>query len=54
MRRKYLVSDFAATLSANGRLLPGVKELLNNVARTVKLQVVTAARINIAVIEEKG
>ena len=42
VRLEHLVSDFTGTLSVDGRLLPGVKELLNNVARVVKLHVVTA------------
>jgi soluble P-type ATPase len=39
---EHLVSDFTGTLSVDGALLPGVKDLLNKVARTVKLHVVTA------------
>jgi soluble P-type ATPase len=42
VRLEHLVSDFTGTLSVDGRLLPGVKEQLNNVARVVKLHVVTA------------
>jgi len=42
VRVEHLVSDFTDTLSVNGRLLPGVKELLNNVSQVVKLHVVTA------------
>ncbi|MGD0843391.1 MAG: HAD hydrolase family protein [Geobacteraceae bacterium] len=42
VRLEHLVSDFTGTLSVDGRLLPGVKELLNNVARVVKLHVLTA------------
>ena len=42
VRMKHLVTDFTGTLSVDGRLLPGVKELLNNVARIVKLHVMTA------------
>ena len=42
VRLEHLVSDFTGTLSVDGTLLPGVKELLNNVARIVKLHVVTA------------
>jgi len=42
VRLEHLVSDFTGTLSVDGRLLPGVKEMLNNVAGVVKLHVVTA------------
>jgi len=42
VRLEHLVSDFTGTLSVDGRLLSGVKEILNNVARVVKLHVVTA------------
>jgi P-type E1-E2 ATPase len=42
VRLEHLVSDFTGTLSVDGRLLPGVKELLNNVAQIVKVHVVTA------------
>jgi len=42
VRLEHLVSDFTGTLSVDGRLLPGVKELLNNAARLVKLHVLTA------------
>ena len=42
VRLEHLVSDFTGTLSVDGRLLPGVKERLNNVARVVKLHVLTA------------
>jgi soluble P-type ATPase len=42
VRLEHLVSDFTGTLSVGGSLLPGVRELLNNVARVVKLHVVSA------------
>jgi len=42
VRLEHLVSDFTGTLSVDGRLLPGAKELLNKAARIVKLHVVTA------------
>lgn len=38
----HLVSDFTGTLSVDGGLLPGVEELLNGIARIVKIHVVTA------------
>ena len=39
---KYLASDFTGTLSMHGRLVPGVKELLNRVAAIVDIHVLTA------------
>jgi soluble P-type ATPase len=42
VRVNHLVSDFTGTLSVGGILFPGVKELLNKVARVVKLHVLTA------------
>jgi P-type E1-E2 ATPase len=38
----HLVSDFTGTLSVDGRLLPGVKDLLNNIAESLKVHIVTA------------
>ena len=48
VRLEHLVSDFTGTLSVDGRLLPGVKELLNNAARLVKLHVLTADTFGMA------
>ncbi len=42
VRPEHLVSDFTGTLSFDGTLLPGVKELLNRIARIVKVHVLTA------------
>jgi len=42
VRLEHLVSDFTGTLSVDGRLLSGVKELLYKLARVVKLHVLTA------------
>ena len=39
---KHLASDFTGTLSINGRLVPGIKELLNRVAAIVDVHVLTA------------
>ncbi len=39
---EHLVSDFTGTLSADGGLLSGARELLNRIARIVKVHVVTA------------
>jgi P-type E1-E2 ATPase len=38
----HLVSDFTGTLSVDGLLLPGVKELLADVSRVLKVHVLTA------------
>lgn len=38
----HLVSDFTGTLSVDGRLLPGVKALLNKIAASLKVHIVTA------------
>ncbi len=38
----YLVTDFSGTLSVDGRLMPGVAELLNEVADVVEVHVLTA------------
>lgn len=42
VRLGHLVSDFTGTLSVDGALLPGVKDLLNKVAKVVKVHVLTA------------
>lgn len=42
LRLEHLVSDFTGTLAFDGRLLPGVKELLNDLARVVTVHVLTA------------
>ena len=41
-RLEHLVSDFTGTLSVEGKLLPGLKELLNKVAQVVKIHILTA------------
>jgi len=42
IKPEHLVIDFTGTLSFDGSLLPGVKELLNRIARIVKVHVLTA------------
>jgi soluble P-type ATPase len=42
VRLEHLVSDYTGTLSADGRLLPGIRDLLNEVAASLKVHVVTA------------
>jgi soluble P-type ATPase len=41
-RLEHLVSDFTGTLSVDGRLLPGVRERLNNIAGFMKIHILTA------------
>lgn len=38
----HLVSDFTGTLSFNGKLIPGVKELLNQLADSLTIHVLTS------------
>ena len=42
VRLKHLASDFTGTLSMHGRLVPGVKELLNRVAAILDVHILTA------------
>ena len=42
VRLRQLVSDFTGTLSVDGRLVPGVKELLNKVSEFLDVHVLTA------------
>jgi len=42
VRAEHLVLDFTGTLAVDGKLLPGVKELLNDAARLLKVHVITA------------
>ncbi len=39
---KYLVSDFTGTLSVDGILISGVKDLLNNLSKYLKIYILTA------------
>lgn len=39
---KHLVSDFTGTLSEDGKLLPGVKEILNRIADFLEVHILTA------------
>jgi len=39
---KYLVLDFNGTLAVDGRILPGVKEILNTLADDIEIHVLTA------------
>jgi P-type E1-E2 ATPase len=51
---EHLVSDYTGTLSADGGLLPGVRELLSAVAANLQLHVVTADTFGKARAELKG
>lgn len=42
LRLEHLVSDFTGTLAFDGRILPGVRELLDDLARVVTVHVLTA------------
>jgi len=42
LQLEYLVSDFTGTLSVDGRLIPGVKERLNRIAKFLKIYILTA------------
>jgi len=54
VRLKYLVSDYTGTLSLAGKLLPGVKGLLNRIAATLEVHVVTADTFGLAQAELAG
>ena len=42
VRLRHMVSDFTGTLSVDGRLVPGVKDLLNKVSEYMDVHVLTA------------
>jgi soluble P-type ATPase len=42
LQLEHLVSDFTGTLSVNGRLLPGVGELLEQLSASLTIHVLTA------------
>ena len=48
VRLEHLVSDFTGTLSVDGRLLPGVKERLNRISRSLKVHILTADTFGMA------
>jgi len=45
---EHLVSDFTGTLSVDGRLLPGVKERLNRISKSLKVHILTADTFGMA------
>jgi len=42
VRLGHLVSDFSGTLSFDGKILPGVRERLNRIAKIMKVHILTA------------
>jgi P-type E1-E2 ATPase len=54
LRLEHLVSDYTGTLSADGELLPGVRELLNAVAAKLQVHVLTADTFGKARAELEG
>lgn len=54
VRLENLVSDFTGTLSVDGRLLPGVRERLNMIAKSLKVHVLTADTFGKARVELEG
>jgi soluble P-type ATPase len=51
---EHLVTDFTGTLSVDGRLLPGVRELLGEVAGFLKIHVLTSDTFGTAMGELAG
>jgi soluble P-type ATPase len=51
---KYMVSDFTGTLSEDGKLLPGVKAKLNEIAKNLEIYVLTSDSFGTAASELKG
>lgn len=51
---KYMVLDFTGTLSEDGNLLPGVKARLNEIAKKLKIYVLTSDTFGAAKRELKG
>jgi P-type E1-E2 ATPase len=51
---EHLVSDFTGTLSFDGKLIPGVKEKLNELAGFLSVHVLTSDTFGTAVSELKG
>ena len=51
---EHLVSDFTGTLSEDGRLLPGVRDQLNEITRFMKIHILTADTFGKARTELEG
>jgi soluble P-type ATPase len=54
VRLDHLVSDFTGTLSVDGRLLPGVRGQLNEIAKFLKVHILTADTFGMAGKELEG
>ncbi len=54
VRLQHLVTDFTGTLSVDGKLLPGVKEVLNEAAKILSIHVLTSDTFDTAETELKG
>ena len=54
IKLEYLVSDFTGTLSVGGKLLPGVKEALNQIIGFLEIHILTADTFGAAREELKG
>ena len=51
VKLRHLVSDFTGTLSFNGKLIPGVKERLNELSESLDIHVLTSDSFGTAVSE---
>ena len=54
VRLEHLVSDFTGTLSVDGELLPGVRAQLNEIAKFLKVHILTADTFGKAKAELEG
>jgi soluble P-type ATPase len=54
VKLEHLVSDFTGTLSVDGRLLPGLKEMLNQVAGLLTIHILTADTFGSSAAELQG
>jgi len=54
IRLEHMVSDFTGTLSVDGKLIPGVKERLNSIAKVLKIHILTADTFGMAESELEG
>ena len=54
VRLKHLVSDFTGTLSVDGKLLPRVKEYLNNISGSLTIHILTSDTFGMAESELEG
>ena len=54
VRLEHMVSDFTGTLSVDGKLVPGAKDLLNTIAEHLKVHILTADTFGKAKAELEG